>query len=331
MHRKWLTCVTMVTVCVTLGAVLVQSAPATFANPAFKTQWDAGEAITVNFWGPSLDSLPNGRQEPFGGSTRLVQYFDKGRMELTNSAVTNGLLATEITQGQIQTGDATFMPQAPPAIPIAGDPDNPGPTYAGLAPKAKTLFAMTPMKSNAAVTALVAADGTVSDGSATAGANPLTTAGYDAVTQHNVLGVFGQYRDRTGLSTIGLAISEPFRASVKVGGVQKDVFVQVFERRVLTYTASNPDPFKVEMGNIGQHYYQWRTSAATTAAPASTAVSSTSIVPSFSPTLNTPIAPISTSAIPLATPHGGATVSTTGRKPGAICKAGVGATVVVCT
>jgi hypothetical protein len=34
--------------------------------------------------------------------------------------------------------------------------------------------------------------------------------------------------------------------------------VQIFERRVLTYTDANPDPFKVEMGNIGLHYYQWR-------------------------------------------------------------------------
>jgi hypothetical protein len=36
------------------------------------------------------------------------------------------------------------------------------------------------------------------------------------------------------------------------------VMVQVFERRVLTYTADNPPAFQVEMGNIGQHYYQWR-------------------------------------------------------------------------
>ena len=27
---------------------------------------------------------------------------------------------------------------------------------------------------------------------------------------------------------------------------------------MLTYTASNPVAFKVEMGNIGQHYFQWR-------------------------------------------------------------------------
>jgi hypothetical protein len=34
--------------------------------------------------------------------------------------------------------------------------------------------------------------------------------------------------------------------------------VQVFERRVLTYTPSNPDGWKVEAGNVGLQYYQWR-------------------------------------------------------------------------
>ena len=43
-----------------------------------------------------------------------------------------------------------------------------------------------------------------------------------------------------------------------VGGQQQDVLVQAFERRVLTYTPANPDAFKVEMGNIGRHYFQWR-------------------------------------------------------------------------
>jgi len=34
--------------------------------------------------------------------------------------------------------------------------------------------------------------------------------------------------------------------------------VQVFERRVLTYTPSNPSGWQVEAGNVGQHYYAWR-------------------------------------------------------------------------
>ena len=35
------------------------------------------------------------------------------------------------------------------------------------------------------------------------------------------------------------------------------VVVQAFERRLLTYTPSNPDAFKVEFGNIGRHYDTW--------------------------------------------------------------------------
>jgi hypothetical protein len=36
-----------------------------------------------------------------------------------------------------------------------------------------------------------------------------------------------------------------------VGGVTKPVLVQLFERRVLTYTPGNPAGFEVEMGNVG--------------------------------------------------------------------------------
>ena len=45
---------------------------------------------------------------------------------------------------------------------------------------------------------------------------------------------------------------------MKVGGVERDVLLQCFERRCLTYTPSNPDGWKVEMGNVGRHYYAWR-------------------------------------------------------------------------
>ncbi len=43
-----------------------------------------------------------------------------------------------------------------------------------------------------------------------------------------------------------------------VGGVEKWVLAQLFERRVLTYTPDNPQGWHVEMGNVGQHYYTWR-------------------------------------------------------------------------
>ena len=34
--------------------------------------------------------------------------------------------------------------------------------------------------------------------------------------------------------------------------------MQLYERRVLTYVPDNPAGYKVEMGNVGQHYFQWR-------------------------------------------------------------------------
>ncbi len=83
-------------------------------------------------------------------------------------------------------------------------------------------------------------------------------ARYDDLTQHNVPAAFAAYRDRAGLGTIGYAIIEPFWSPVRVGGVTKQVLIGAFERRVLTYTPDNDPTYKVEMGNAGQHYYQWR-------------------------------------------------------------------------
>ena len=47
------------------------------------------------------------------------------------------------------------------------------------------------------------------------------------------------------------------QVTVLLDGEPTDVLIQAFERRVLTYTPSNPSGWKVESGNIGRHYYQW--------------------------------------------------------------------------
>jgi uncharacterized protein YkwD len=235
-------------------------AAAGFADPAFAAQWQAGEAIAPNFWGP-LSTATGGVQEAYHeatGGMRLVQYFDKGRMELTNGVVTNGLLAKEIITGKMQTGNESYEDRPAPAIPIAGDSDNPGPTYAALGGQASSLLRATPARIGTRITATVAADGTVTAGNPSTGGDLTTISTYDDTTKHNVPQAFAQYRDKAGITAIGLAISEPFMATVKVGGTATSVLVQAFERRVLTYTASNPAPFTVEMGNIGQHYVRWR-------------------------------------------------------------------------
>ena len=44
----------------------------------------------------------------------------------------------------------------------------------------------------------------------------------------------------------GYPITEAYWAEVKVGGTYRDVLMQCFERRCLTYTPSNSDGWKVE-------------------------------------------------------------------------------------
>ncbi|MCA1723860.1 MAG: hypothetical protein LC748_06350 [Thermomicrobia bacterium] len=182
-----------------------------FATPAFQTQWVAGEAITPNFWGPPATG-PDPRQEYYKDAPageRLVQYFDKGRMEWTDppGLVTNGLLPVEMIHGRVQFGDNTFVSKPPPNIPIAGDPSNAGPTYATLGGRASGILDPAPVQTGASVTTVMSATGDLSQGAPTPGT---TLSGYDTETQHNVASVFAAYRDRVGLATIGLAISEPF-------------------------------------------------------------------------------------------------------------------------
>jgi hypothetical protein len=235
-------------------------AATSFADPAFQQQWQQGESLTSNFWGP-LANARDGQQEPYKeapSGQRLVQYFDKGRMELTSGKVTNGLLASELFKEEIQTGDAATQFQPAPNTPIAGDPDNPGPTYAAIRIRASAIFFNSSATPGRLATASIDASGALAPGDPVPGSGPTSLGTYDNTTQHNVLQAFAAYRDRVGLQTIGYATSEPFSTNVKVGGTPRRVIVQIFERRVLTYTAENPPAFQVEMGNIGQHYYQWR-------------------------------------------------------------------------
>ncbi len=268
------------------GGAQVGAASA-FASPAFQQQWQHGEAITPNFWGP-LDTAHNGQQEPdkeAPGAQHLVQYFDKGRMELTNGAVTNGLLATEMIRGQIQMGDTTFENRLPPTIPIAGDPDNVGPTYAALGGKAKALLDAAPTQVGNSTQAVVSTAGDLSASATTATAPAVFTL-FDDATKHNVPRAFAEYRVVAGLPTIGYARSEPFFTTVKIAGTPRQVLVQVFERRVLTYTVTNPTGFQVEMGNVGHHYYQWRYGSANAVPPLPTSPVPTPAVTTAVPTLN---------------------------------------------
>ncbi|HET7036622.1 MAG TPA: hypothetical protein VFI42_13140, partial [Thermomicrobiaceae bacterium] len=88
-----------------------------FADPAFRDLWQrtdgdvaSGKVTRAELWG---QPVPFGaRREPYAeakGGERLVQYFDKGRMEINDPTadpksewyVTSGLLTEELITGRV--------------------------------------------------------------------------------------------------------------------------------------------------------------------------------------------------------------------------------------
>jgi len=313
---------------ITLGLVVALMIPFVaqgadqFASAAFQQQWNTVEAVIPNFWGP-LATARNGQTEQYAEGTvngqsgnRLVQYFDKARMEQTNAdrPVTNGLLTVELKTGELQLGDfpPNFQQRNPAFIGIAGDQDVPGPTYASLA-QLKEKLSQQSGGVNLAYDVPSQTFVTV---------NASTDPAMQFVTyQGDPGGRFGQNVPQAfwsflqtipggWLTTMGYPISPAFATSVRVNNVDNTtVFVQAFERRVLTYTPTNPDAFKVEFGNIGRHYYTWRYETPNSVVP-TTPTATITVTPSATASATaTPSATASATVTPSATVP--ATASTT--------------------
>jgi hypothetical protein len=221
------------------------------------------------------------------GGKRVVQYFDKSRMEINNPQadpnspffVTNGLLTVELISGKVQTGNNTYTDRFPAAIPLASDNDDPdAPTYASFVGVANTPLGDRPAASAVGQPAILVINkaGTVSEDPTKSSYPGTRIAHFEATTKHNIpeaiwlfLNESGPVSTSTGVTqtarlsdpwfyATGLPISEAYWANVKIAGQKQDVLIQAFERRVVTYAPNGVPGFKVQMGNIGQHYYDWR-------------------------------------------------------------------------
>ena len=278
--------------CIEIGCAFsswVEPAP-NVPNPAdaFARTWartDAPVAVGVVsrtwMWGPEPFA---GDYEPYAespGGQRAVAYLDKSRMEVSNPYgdqsspwyVTNGLLVSEMIVGLLQTGDASYEPRSAAAVNIAGDPDDiGGPLYNTF----QGLLTAPALNSWQTINQRVDRAGNV-------WVDPNmdwygVTAAYLVEVpnlRHQVASPFWEFMNSSGIvfdgnSTTwaqlfenpfyatGYPITEAYWSTVKVGGSQKDVLIQCFQRRCLTYTPSNPAGWEVEAGNVGQHYYIWR-------------------------------------------------------------------------
>ncbi len=282
----------LVLIVIVLGSLGLQPAAASnlpFADPAFAQVWQRTDALVASgkvqrgyYWGPTPSSGP--LQEAYAegkDGKRTVQYFDKSRMEINNPNadknskfyVTNGLLTRELVSGQMQVGNNAFIARDPAQIPLASDlDDHAAPTYASFAavvnkPEGKLLGNV--------VNATIAQSGSTSSDSDYERYNVLQ-AYYEPTTQHNIPDLFWNFLNQSGPITennqlvkarlndpwfyaTGYPISAAYWAKAIIGGqANTPVLIQAFERRVLTYVPSALTDYKVQMSNIGQHYYQWR-------------------------------------------------------------------------
>jgi hypothetical protein len=264
-----------------------------FADGAFDLVWTRTDADVAAqkiargwVWGPAAGVAGLEPYKDAPGGQRLVQYFDKARMEINDPKgdpanpwfSTNGLLTVELMTGRMQTGDSTYEQREPAALPLAGDTDDRNaPTYATFLGVSNTPRGehRQPDQRGQVVTAVISRNGTVTDDPGKSSYLGLRVVNFDARTGHNIPEIFWNYLNQTGpvrkgrtsangplfdpwLTAMGLPISDAYWARVKVAGKMEDVLIQAFERRVLTYQPSAPAAWRVQMGNIGLHYYEWR-------------------------------------------------------------------------
>ena len=280
------------------GVTVLNAVPAAavdFAHPAFRRVWDRTDSLVASgqvsrtwFWGPEPRAAAQEQyvDAPSGTQTRLVQYFDKSRMEINDPNadpnaiffVTNGLLTIELISGQMQIGNNAFVNRYSAEIPISGDSDDTqAPTYASFLAVSNTRRGDHPQPNRVGqfATNTINKAGQVGDDPAKASVPGTKIAYFEPMTRHNIPDRFWGFLNASGpvsetgqivnkrlidpwFYASGLPISDPFWSKVKIKGVMTDVMIQAFERRVLTYVPSNVPGFEVEMGNIGLHYYDWR-------------------------------------------------------------------------
>lgn len=254
--------------------------------PAYAETWLPEDEPVMSYqaqrtwlWGPHAFDL---RTEPYADTEngqRLVAYYDKARMEINDPYgdrdsewyVANGLLVNELISGMMQVGDGAFEQREPAEEPVAGDPDAAqGPTYASF----NGLTGAPPLDEGATIVQTVDRAGDVGQDEGVAEYG-VTAEEYIPETEHRIASVFWDYLNSSGILrqqgqyiqgqiftptffATGFPVTEAYWADVVVAGEEQDVLVQCFERRCLTYTPANDQGWRVEMGNVGRHYYQWR-------------------------------------------------------------------------
>jgi hypothetical protein len=234
-----------------------------------------GKANRSWLWGPGPSYTG---WEPFAGlpgDKRQVRYYDKSRMEVNNPDanpndpfyVTNGLLVAEMIGGKISLGESEVRATTACTLTVVGDPrkDNPlTPSYAAL----RGVASIQGDNTSNDRTGLFVGDAIDVNGSVSQESTNARTAKYVTYlpqTGHNIPDLFWTYlkgmKAQYGYDwtyTMGYPITEAYWTRMRVGGTDYSVLIQAYQRRVMTYTPAFPAEWRVQQGNVGQHYFEWR-------------------------------------------------------------------------
>jgi hypothetical protein len=171
----------------------------------------------------------------------------------------------------------TPSPSPGSTVPPGSTPTpSPSPSASGNVPPNFTdnLLERQPDRTNEQVTATLTRNGVVGTNSLLGAVDGANYVYWERTLGHNIPKVFWNFLNQTGpifngnglvsgkvfnwVQTMGYPITDAYWVRTNVAGIPRDVLVQLFERRILTYTPTNPAGYDVEMGNVGRHYYNWR-------------------------------------------------------------------------
>lgn len=245
-------------------------------------------------WGPQPLDYEYKDRYRFGSTDRYgeraFRHYDKGRMEIdprqpvgSKWYIRPSTLVKEMVLGRVQVSENSEYNYLNPQrvrvgaqIPVVGDPipNNSTPTYATFADYSTMGGFRAAERRGEEVVKIIDREANTGDRHNSGDPKAVITA-YDQETGHNIPRAFTDYFEQQGtvldatgnrvrerlfdpLYIFGRPITEPYWARVTVDGKATLVLLQLFERRVLTYTPSNSPEWRVEMGNAGQHYLRWR-------------------------------------------------------------------------
>ncbi len=193
---------------------------------------------------------------------------------------TSGITTPASTTPGVSTSPSTSVSVTPsPSTPVPSAPATPGTVSPGGSANVPDsigygLLEKQPDRTNEQVITTLSRNGQVGLNNLLGAVDGANYVYWERTLGHNIPRIFWDFLNQSGpvyngkglvngkivdwVQTMGYPISDAYWVRTNVAGIARDVLVQLYERRILTYTPSNPAGYLVEMGNVGRHYYNWR-------------------------------------------------------------------------